>query len=120
MLSCNVKSARPSTYCTVLYCTVLYCTVLVAAVDVLHYTLQQKKQHGEKPGVVHDAPPEEAPCCLQHLPDSIQLALHILELKQVAEDELVLSHGLLADHNAQWPINLQAPARRSALLMIAM
>ena len=69
------------------------------------------KTAGEEQGAVCVAPPEEAPCCLQHLPHSIQLPLHILELKQVAEDELVLSHSLLTDHNAQWPLNLQAPAR---------
>ena len=51
--------------------------------------------------------PEEAPCGLQQLPDAHQLPLHILQLKQVAEDELVLSHGLLTDHNTQWPFNLQ-------------
>ncbi len=51
--------------------------------------------------------PEEAPCGLQQLPDAHQLPLHILQLKEVAEDELVLSHGLLTDHNTQWPLNLQ-------------
>lgn len=59
-------------------------------------------------GLLPAAPPEEAPCGLEHLPDSIELALHIFELKQVAQDELILSHGLLADNNAQWPLNLQA------------
>ena len=61
------------------------------------------------------APPEEAPGGLKHLPDSVELALNILELKQVAEDELILSHGLLTDHNAQRPLNLQP--RATALLL---
>ncbi len=51
--------------------------------------------------------PEEAACRLQQLPDAHQLPLHILQLKEVAEDELVLSHGLLTDHNTQRPLNLQ-------------
>ena len=51
--------------------------------------------------------PEEAPCRLQQLPDAHQLPLHILQLKEMAEDELVLSHGLLTDHNTQRPLNLQ-------------
>lgn len=78
--------------------------------------MQHKGIFGKQPsGAIPAAPPEEAPCGLKHLPDSIELALHILELKQVAENELVLSHGLLADHNAQRPLNLQAPARQSHL-----
>lgn len=51
--------------------------------------------------------PEKAACRLQQLPDAHQLPLHILQLKEVAENQLVLSHGLLTDHNAQWPLNLQ-------------
>ena len=79
------------------------------AVGIVLYVCNTKAfSASSQEGLLPAAPPEETPCGLQHLPDSVELALHILELKQVAEDELILSHGLLADHNAQWPLYLQA------------